>query len=196
MLVFKGGWWWCLQITTTLKNEHTCSCSRVVGGAGARKQSPPLKTSNVLVSEGGDCLWRVPCGGGGKPRVVMVGDGKTTTLENKCMRTLVLEGVVAEGGGTVAVVAVVLLVILVLVGGAADCCPCIIGSCCCCCHMYSAVFTSKPVAATAVSKIKTRKITDAPLRPLSSCSPSVLHHFMWERWGVEGCVVVVSETSC
>ncbi len=124
MLVFKGGWWWCLQITTTLKNEHTCSCSRVVGGAGARKQSPPLKTSNVLVSEGGDCLWRVPCGGGGKLRVVMVGDGKTTTLENECTRTLVLEGVVAEGGGAVTVVAVILF----------------IGSCCCCCSPYSTVF--------------------------------------------------------
>jgi len=60
----------------------------VVGGAGARKQSPPSKMSNVLISEGGDCLWQVPCGGGGKPRVVMVGDGKTTTLENEHMRTL------------------------------------------------------------------------------------------------------------
>src|SRR6266545_1052094 len=91
MLVFKGGWWWCLQITTTLENEHTCSCLRVVGG-----------------------------GSGGKPRVVMVGDGKTTTLENERTRTLVLEGVVAEGGGAVAVVAVVLLI----GSGCRHPCPC------------------------------------------------------------------------
>ena len=92
----------------------------MVGGAGARKQSPPSKTSNVLVSEGGDCLWQVPCGGGGKPRVVMVGDGKTTTLEHECTCTLMLEGVVAEGGGAVAVVTVVLLV----GSGCRHPCPC------------------------------------------------------------------------
>ncbi len=112
-----------------------------------------------------------------------------------------------EGGGEWKVVALwrlsqsssslaVVVAILVLVGGAAGCCPCVIGSCCRRCHPYSTVFASKPVAATAVSKIKTRKITDAPLHPLSSCSPSVLRCLMWERWGVEGCVVVVSETSC
>ena len=44
-LVFEVGercWSW--QTTTTLENEHTRSCSRVVG-AGAHKQSPPSKTS-------------------------------------------------------------------------------------------------------------------------------------------------------
>ena len=172
-----------------------------MGGAGARKQSPPLKTSNVLMSK-----VVIVCGG---CHVVVVANWewwwwvmaklpplKMSVCVRSCWRVWLLKVValwqlLQSSSSLAAVVA-----ILVLVGGAAGCYPCIIGSCCCRCCLYSAVFTLKPVAATAVSKIKTRKITDAPLHPLSSCSPSVLRRLMWERWGVEGCVVVVSETSC
>ena len=55
----KGeGWWWCQwwQRATDLENKHTCSSSRVEGGAGASgRKEHPRKRGRMLVSGEGWC---------------------------------------------------------------------------------------------------------------------------------------------
>src|SRR6266540_2922530 len=144
-----------------------CLCPRVVIVCGR---------CHVMVhwwwqTEGGDgCHWWV---------MAKLPPLKTSVHVRSCWRVWLLKVVALWQLSQLSSSLAVVIAILVLVGGAAGCCPCIIGSCCCCCRPYSTVFALKPVAATAVSKIKTRKIMDAPLRPLSSCSPSMLRRLMW-----------------